>query len=575
MKEVQALLMQLYAGSITIDELQKRFADLLREDSQLPAMAGAWLDACSKNSLLSEDLHASLGEILAAHVAQNNLPVDEETEATILESDVRSMAGESQVATRLNSLFDDSSARTAISQSAHLTIGSVVGERYELLEQLGAGGMGTVYKARDRLRAEAQDRNPYVALKVIGERFKEHPDSIIALQREVSKAQKLAHPNVITVHEFFRDGPHYYMTMELLEGEPLNDCLKGKLAGGTTMEKAWPIINGVGEGLKYGHQKGIVHSDVKPGNIFLCKDGTVKLLDLGISRSIPITDDPNTEHTLFDAGERLGGLSPPYASLEMWMRDTPDPSDDIYALACVSYQLLTGRHPFEGLSAKKAYEADLTPGRIESLARGQWAALSGGLQFLRADRTKSVDEFLRELAPQSAVRSRQRMITRVTAVVATVLLAVGVWYYGLFVEDRLLDDRGRIGQGAASQVERPELTDAQLAEMSDLVVLAELQISQLDRNSSTDDYIYVIRSGPNSVSEIVNTILKVDPGYEAGIELRQRGFNLLLERARAIRREQPAEALTLTRSADAMIANSSQVLRLQRTICDDAPEVCG
>ena len=167
------------------------------------------------------------------------------------------------------------------------------------------------------------------------------------------------------------------------------------------------------------------------------------------------------------------------------------------------------------------------------------------------------------------------MITRMTAVVATVLLAVGVWYYGLFVEDRLLDDRGRIGQGAASQVERPELTETQIAEFSDIVVLAELQISQLDRNSSTDDYIYVIRSGPNSVTEIVNTILKVDPGYEAGIELRQRGFNLLLERARAIRREQPAEALTLTRSADAMIANSSQVLRLQRTICDDAPEVCG
>ncbi len=574
MTELQALLMEYYAGSISLAELQKRFADMLKEDPRLPSMASAWLGACSKDGLIAEELQTSLEEILAIHASSESVSVVPEGDETVIVGDDGFSPDRESGATRPSTGFDPGSARTATSQSDHLTIGSVVGERYELLEQLGAGGMGTVFKARDRLRVEAQDRNPFVALKVIGERFKEHPDSMIALQREVRRAQTLAHPNVITVHEFFRDGPHFYMTMELLEGEPLNEKLKGNLSKGTSIEKAWPVIEGVGKALRYGHQKGIIHSDVKPGNIFVCADGTVKLLDLGISRSIPMTDDPNTEHTLFDAGKRLGGLSPPYASLEMWMRDTPDPSDDVYALACVSYQLLSGRHPFEGLSAKRAYEAGISPKRLESLTRGQWAALSQGLQFLRANRTRSVDRFLRDLAPQSAIRSRRRMVAMVTGLAATVLLAVGVWYYGIFVEDRALGDRSRIRQQSASQVARPELSAAQSAELSELVTLAELQLGQLDRYSSTDDYIYVIKSGPNSVADIANTILKVDPGYEAGIEIRQRGFDLLLERARAIRRESPDEAMILTQSADAMIANSSQVLRLQRSICDDAPEVC-
>ena len=92
--------------------------------------------------------------------------------------------------------------------------------------------MGKVFKARDRLRAEAQDRDPFIALKVLSERFKEHPDSMIALQRESRRAQTLAHPNVITVHEFFRDGPHFYMTMELLNGKPLDLLLQSDYSAG-------------------------------------------------------------------------------------------------------------------------------------------------------------------------------------------------------------------------------------------------------------------------------------------------------------------------------------------------------
>ena len=92
-------------------------------------------------------------------------------------------------------------------------------------EAVGEGGMGLVFKARDRRREEARDRHPFVAIKVLGEDFKSHPDSLIALQREARRMQQLSHPNIASVYDFDRDGPHVYLVMELLEGESLDRVL--------------------------------------------------------------------------------------------------------------------------------------------------------------------------------------------------------------------------------------------------------------------------------------------------------------------------------------------------------------
>ncbi|MCU7860768.1 MAG: protein kinase, partial [Candidatus Thiodiazotropha sp. (ex Lucinoma kastoroae)] len=91
---------------------------------------------------------------------------------------------------------------------------------------LGRGGMGVVYKARDLRKVEAMDREPYIAVKVLSKDFQANPDSFIALQRESKKAQQLAHPNIVTVYDFDRDGPNVFMTMELLEGEPLDQLIR-------------------------------------------------------------------------------------------------------------------------------------------------------------------------------------------------------------------------------------------------------------------------------------------------------------------------------------------------------------
>ncbi len=111
------------------------------------------------------------------------------------------------------------------SQKAVLEIGDIIKNRFILEEELGRGGMGVVYKAKDLRKEEAKDRNPYIALKVLNEDFKRNPESFIALQRETRKTQELAHPNIITVYDFDRDGDHIYMTMEWLQGKPLSTLL--------------------------------------------------------------------------------------------------------------------------------------------------------------------------------------------------------------------------------------------------------------------------------------------------------------------------------------------------------------
>ena len=105
-------------------------------------------------------------------------------------------------------------------------VGIVLKNRFILEGVIARGGMGVVYKAKDLRKVEALERNPYIAIKVLGEDFKQHPESWIGLQRETRKTQQLSHPNIITVYDFDRDGENVFMTMELLEGEPLTELLQ-------------------------------------------------------------------------------------------------------------------------------------------------------------------------------------------------------------------------------------------------------------------------------------------------------------------------------------------------------------
>ena len=217
--------------------------------------------------------------------------------------------------------------------------------RFVLERVLGAGGMGVVYKAKDLLKVEAQDRDPYVAIKVLGDEFKSHPEAFIALQRESRKTQRIAHPNIVNVHDFDKDGDTVFMTMEYLEGTPLDKLIKQYRGVGLPREQAWQILEGVCAALSHAHEQRLIHSDLKPGNIFVTHSGLAKVFDFGIARAVAKAEQGDVteveDKTVFDAGN-LGALTPAYASLEMLEGDPPDVRDDIYALGCITYELFAG-----------------------------------------------------------------------------------------------------------------------------------------------------------------------------------------------------------------------------------------
>ncbi len=273
--------------------------------------------------------------------------------------------------------------------------GTVIKNRFTIESQLGTGGMGVVFKARDQRREEAQDSDPYVAIKIINEEFRKHPQSLIALQREASKAQTLAHPNIVTVYDFDRDGTTVYMTMELMRGESLSERIASYRRGGASREDAVPIIMEMAAGLAYAHKREIVHSDFKPGNVFLTDDNRVKVFDFGIARATRYARGTASDKTVFDAGD-LGALTPAYASLEMLNGEPPHAADDVYALAVTAYQLLAGDHPYKRRTAAEAAAARLKPQPIKGLKRREWQAIARGLEFRRADRIQDAEEFLRQ-----------------------------------------------------------------------------------------------------------------------------------------------------------------------------------
>ncbi len=294
--------------------------------------------------------------------------------------------------------------------------GSVIKKRFVLQSLLGKGGMGLVYGAIDRRKEEARDPNPQVALKVLNADFRRHPQSFMALQREARKAQTLAHPNVVTVFDFDRDGDTVYMTMELLTGRSLESVVRESRGVGVKPAIALPIIRGIAEGLAYAHRKGIVHSDLKPGNIFLTDDGTPKILDFGIARAVP-SSTAHDERDVFDAGT-LGAYTEAYATDEMVEGGDPHPADDMYALGIVAYELLVGHHPYHRHSAPNARKLGIHADPLRGLKRTEARAIAACLSLDRRRRPQNAGEFLKHFRGVSALQKLSVAAAAVLAVAA-------------------------------------------------------------------------------------------------------------------------------------------------------------
>jgi eukaryotic-like serine/threonine-protein kinase len=211
-----------------------------------------------------------------------------------------------------------------------VSIGRVLSGRYELSRLLGRGGMAEVWAARDHTLSRE------VAVKILLDRFLDDATFTRRFQDEARHVARLNHPNLVGVYDTGTDQGQPYIVMELVEGRSLQQVLA---AGGVHEDRALQIVGQVCAALAYAHDRGLIHRDIKPGNILLADDGTVKVTDFGIARAVD-------NETVTRTAAVLGTAA--YLSPEQAQGRDIDPRSDLYSLGVVLYELLTGEQPFAG-----------------------------------------------------------------------------------------------------------------------------------------------------------------------------------------------------------------------------------
>jgi serine/threonine-protein kinase len=214
--------------------------------------------------------------------------------------------------------------------------GQVLAGRYELGERLGVGGMSTVVRAFDaRLERD-------VAVKLLAEHLADDSQFVARFRREALSVARLVHPNIVQVFDFGLDEPTHrqYIVMELVRGQSGAEILREE--GSLEVPDALSIVVQALRGLEYAHRNGVVHRDVKPGNLLRGEDGVVKLADFGIAKAF------SDESSITQVGSVLGTAA--YLAPEQAAGEQAGPAADLYALGVVAYQLLSGRLPYEAQS---------------------------------------------------------------------------------------------------------------------------------------------------------------------------------------------------------------------------------
>jgi len=212
---------------------------------------------------------------------------------------------------------------------------------YEIVAQIGAGGMGEVYRARDtRLGRD-------VAIKVLPPEFADDPERLRRFEQEARAVAALSHPNILAIHDVGTHEGSPYLVTELLEGESLQERLQARPL---TPRKVVEVAVQIAQGLAAAHEKGIVHRDLKPANVFITKDGHVKILDFGLAKlaQLEIPHDPHaktvSEEPATESGAVLGTMG--YTSPEQLRGERADARSDIFSFGCVLYEMLAGKSPF-------------------------------------------------------------------------------------------------------------------------------------------------------------------------------------------------------------------------------------
>jgi Tol biopolymer transport system component/predicted Ser/Thr protein kinase len=313
-------------------------------------------------------------------------------------------------------------------------IGETV-SHYRILEELGAGGMGIVYRARD----EHLPRD--VALKVLPSGLFSDETARSRFRREAQTLSQLNHPNIATVYDFDRENGVDFLVMEFVEGE----TLAAKIAAGPLAErKVITLGTQIAEALEEAHELGIIHRDLKPGNVMVTAKGRAKVLDFGLAKLLKPAEAEAATASLAEtqAGTMMGTV--PYMSPEQLQGKPADARTDVYALGAVLYEMATGRRPFPEAQTSQLIAAILTqsppPARElnDRVSHGLEAIIQKALERSPNQRYPSAKELVEDLArlsvPGSVVAARRRTTARRWAAVASitaVVLALLIFAYWL------------------------------------------------------------------------------------------------------------------------------------------------
>jgi serine/threonine-protein kinase len=285
--------------------------------------------------------------------------------------------------------------------------GSLLAGRYRLEEVIAVGGMGQVWQAVD----ETLQRP--VAVKVIRPSSGEEGTFLERFRAEAVNSAGLQHPNIVTVHDFGEDGDSAFLVMELIDGRPLSAVIAER--GPLPPDEARNILTQTALALQAAHDAGVVHRDVKPANIVVDADGYARLADFGISRT-------TTSAGLTQTGEMLGTAH--YLSPEQVQGQQAGPASDIYALAVVGYELLTGERPFRGesmVSTALAHVGQPAPQLPDSVPEPLRTTVMAGLAKRPEHRPATASAFAESLnlpegtVPEHLVEGAKSAVTPIVA----------------------------------------------------------------------------------------------------------------------------------------------------------------
>ena len=218
-----------------------------------------------------------------------------------------------------------------------MTNETVLNNRYRLVAQQGSGGMAVIYKAIDQALGRT------VAVKILRPSLTNDPAFLARFRNEARSVANLAHPNIVTVHDVGNDGPTHYIVMEFIEGQDLKKFIKTD--GALVPERALNLAIQICAGIGFAHRAGLVHADVKPQNILVTRDETVKVTDFGIAQALSDAQPGEKQSVVWG--------SPHYFAPEQARGEKPSPASDVYSIGIVMFEMLTGRLPYTGANQQE------------------------------------------------------------------------------------------------------------------------------------------------------------------------------------------------------------------------------